>query len=158
MSEEDFESQDTPIGPLDQTNPVPFALILDDQYRRQNISNTAYKYRTTYDDERNPLETVIEVEEPNLAAIFAHALSPQLNLMDFNPQMALAKKLENDTLFQIMELKYKRSKHWMNLAVAQVAMSQTIDGMSTEGTFGLWLTKMTGSIREIITGVRSHKE
>ena len=150
--------KDAPVGPLDNTNPVPFGLLLDDQYRRQNISSATYTYCTTYDGEGHPQDTEIKVENPDLAAIFAHALSPQLNLMDFNPNMAQAKKLENDTLFQIMDLKYRRTPHWSNLAVAQVALNQTIDGMSTEGTFPLWLTKMAGSIREVITGVKETKK
>jgi len=152
------EDYAAPVGPLDQTNPVPFGLLLDDQHRRQNISSSTYKYRTSYDEDGNPKDTEVEVENPDLAAIFAHALSPQLNLMDFNVNMAQAKKLENDTLFQIMELKYRRTKHWPNLAVAQVALNQTIDGMSTEGTFPIWLTKMAGSIREVITGVKETKK
>lgn len=152
------EDYDAPVGPLDQTHPVPFGLLLDDQHRRSNISSSTYKYLTTYNEDGTPKETVVEVENPDLAAIFAHALSPQLNLMDFNPNMAQAKKLENDTLFQIMDLKYRRTTHWPNLAVAQVALNQTIDGMSTEGTFPLWLTKMAGSIREVITGVKETKK
>jgi len=152
------EDYDAPVGPLDQTNPVPFSLLLDDQHRRHTISSSTYKYRTVYDEVGKPRDTEIEVENPDLAAIFAHALSPQMNLMDFNPNMAQAKKLENDTLFEIMHLKYRRTDHWPNLAVAQVALNQTIDGMSTEGTFAVWLTKMAGSIREVITGVKETKK
>lgn len=159
MSEEYPDQGDAALGPLDQTNPVPFALLLDDNYRRQNISSSAYEYVQEHDPQTGvPQKTTIKVSEPDLAAIYSHALSPQNNLMDYTPPIALAKKLENDILFQMLQLKYRRTKHHSNLAVAQVAMNQTIDGMSTEGTFSVWLTRMTGSIREVITGIRRTEE
>ena len=141
-------------GPLDSVSPVPFGLLIDDQYRRQNITNLAYTYKTTYDEDEKPQELTIEIAEPIAAALYAHALSTQNGLLNLTPDMARAKKMEMDMLFMTHGLKYRRSKHRGPLAVAQSAFNNTIDGMSTNGTFNNWLAKMGGSIREVITGVR----
>ena len=153
----DEEEQDTMPevdGPLDAVSKVEFGLLLDDQHRRQSITNLAYRYKTTYDEEGKPEELTIEVAEPAAAALYAHALSTQVNLLDLDYNMARAAMMEMDIIFMTAGLKYRRTKHRIPLSIAQSAFNNTINGMSTNGTFSLWLAKMSGSIRELITGVR----
>lgn len=152
--EDDFEQPQDIDGPLDQVNPVQFGLLLDDQYRRQSISSLSYRFKTKYDEEGIPVETVTEIDEPGAAALYAHALSTQIPLLDLDFNMGRAAKMEMDMLFMTAGLKYRRTKHRGPLAVAQSAFNNTINGMSTEGAFSVFLAKMSGAIREIITGTR----
>jgi len=153
MSDEEQYSQDI-ADPLDQVNPVPFGILIDDQFRRQVISNIAYEQKTVRNEEDETEETVTRIAEPGAAALYAHALSPQVALLDLSPNIAQAIRMETDILFYIGGLKYRRTKHRVPLSVAHSAFNNTINGMSTEGKFSVFLTKMSGSIREFITGTR----
>jgi len=158
MSDEEQGSFDDIAGPMDAINPIPFGVLMEDQYRRTIISNIAFKQVTKYDEDESPLETVISLADPAAAALYAHALSPQVALLDLTPQMAQAVKMDTDMLFYIGGMKYRRTKHRVPLSVAFAAFRNTINGMSTQGTFSLFLAKMGGAIREVITGRRSEEK
>jgi len=158
MSDEEQGSFDDIAGPMDAINPIPFGVLMEDQYRRTIISNIAFKQVTKYDEDESPLETVTSLADPAAAALYAHALSPQVALLDLTPQMAQAVKMDTDMLFYIGGMKYRRTKHRVPLSVAFAAFRNTINGMSTQGTFSLFLAKMGGAIREVITGRRSEEK
>jgi len=156
MSEEEQGSFDDIAGPMDAINPIPFGVLMEDQYRRTIISNIAFRQVTKFDEDGvTPLEAVTSLADPAAAALYAHALSPQVALLDLSPQMAQAVKMDTDMLFFIGGMKYRRTKHRVPLSVAFAAFRNTINGMSTQGTFSLFLAKMGGAIREVITGRRS---
>lgn len=158
MIEEEQNSFDDIAGPMDAINPIPFGVLMEDQYRRTIISNIAFKQVTKFDPDNEPLETVTSLSDPAAAALYAHALSPQVALLDLTPQMAQAVKIDTDMLFYIGGMKYRRTKHRVPLSVAHAAFRNTINGMSTQGTFSLFLAKMGGAIREVITGRRSEEK
>jgi len=153
MSDEEQNYSDIQ-DPMDQVNPVPFGILMDDNFRRQVISNIAYEQVTVYNEEKETQETVTRIAEPGAAALYAHALSTQIPLLDLKPNIAQAVRMETDILFYIGGLKYRRTKHRVPLSVAHSAFNNTINGMSTDGKFSVFLTKMSGSIREFITGTR----
>ncbi len=140
-------------GPSDPINQIPYAMLLEDKYRRHVITSLAYEQKTRYED-GEPVETITTIKDPGAAALYAHAYSTQVPLLDLSPKMALANKLENDVLFNCGGLKYRRTKHRLPLSVAHVGYNNTINGMSTEGTFSIFLTKMGGALKEFITGAR----
>jgi len=159
MSEEEQNSFEDIAGPMATINPIPFGVLMEDQYRRSIISNIAFKQVTKLDtDGQTPLEVLTSLSDPAAAALYAHALSPQVALLDLSPQMAQAVKMDTDMLFYIGGMKYRRTKHRVPLTVAHAAFRNTINGMSTEGTFSLFLAKMGGAIREVITGRRSDEK
>lgn len=158
MSEEDNHIMDL-TGPSD-IQQVPYGLLLDDQHRRNVILAPAYEQIIQVDEETGEQRVVgLKTNYPNAASVMAAGLSTQNNLLDLNPYQARAKKLEYDILCLVAGLPHRRNpKIRTALASSQFAFSNTVDGMAEEGTFSLLLTKLTGSIREYITGVRGRKE
>lgn len=156
MSEEEEGYITNLDGPLDSVSPVPFGLLLDDQHRRNIMLAPAYKQLTEEDEDTGEIRiTGLRSEYPNASAIIAAGLSTQNNLLHLTPNQALAKKMEYGVIVQLGGLPYRRKpKIRTALTSAQFAFNNTIDGMSTEGTFSILLTKLSGSIREVITGVR----
>jgi len=153
MSDEEQNYSDIQ-DPMDQVNPVPFGILLDDQFRRQVIANIAYEQKTIRNEKDETEETITRIAEPGAAALYAHALSPQNTLLHLSPTMAQAVKMETDMLFYIGGMPYRRTKHRVPLSVAHSVFNNTVNGMSTNGSFSVFLTKMSGSIREFITGTR----
>ena len=126
-------------GPLDPTSPVPFGLLLDDQHRRNIMLGPAYEQITQEDEETGEIRILgMRTKYPNAAAIISAGLSTQNNLLDLNPNQALAKKLEYDVLVQVGGLPYRRKGEVRTaMRAAQFAFKNTGDGMSQEGTFSI---------------------
>lgn len=142
-------------GPSDNVNTPPFGLLLDDTHRRNVLLAPIYRQIIQQDEDGEPRIVGLKTIYPNAAAVISAGLSTQNNLLDLNPYQAQAKKMEYDVICRAAGLPYRRnSKVRTSLIAAQFSFNNTIDGMSHEGTFSLLLTKLTGSIREFITGVR----
>lgn len=147
------------IGGPGDVNQLPYQLLLDDQHRRNTILSNAYEQIVNYDAQGEPQIRWHKTKYPNVVSVLAAGLSTQNNLLDLTPNQARAKKLEYDILAMVTGLPHKRNSEVRTaIAACQFSFSNTIDGMAEEGTFSLLLTKLTGSIREYITGVRGQKE
>ena len=98
MSDEEGTYRDMG-GPLDQTNPVPFQLILDDNQRRNILITQAYEQIVGKDPETKELRIIGQrAKYESAAALMAIALSTQNNLLDLSPQKVQAKKIEFDMM------------------------------------------------------------
>jgi len=143
-------------GPLDQTNPVPFQLILDDNQRRNILITQAYEQIIGKDPETGELRVIGQrAKYESAAALIGIALSTQNNLLDLSPQKVQAKKIEFDMMVKNIGIVYRRNAEVRTaIRAAQYAYNSTLDGMSEQGTFSLFMKGLTGSIREVISGVR----
>lgn len=158
MSENEDLIQDI-AGPGDALNQIPFGLILDDPHRR-NIGLAPLYTQTTKEDPDTgqTIITGMMQKHRKIIPLVVMGLSPQNNLLDLTENQAIAAKLDYSTKVMIHGLPYRRNGEVRNtLDAVQFAFCNTITGMSEEGTFNMLLTKLTGSIRELITGVRGEK-
>ena len=107
--EEDEGTYSDMGGPLDQTNPVPFQLILDDNQRRNILITQAYEQIIGKDPETGELRVIGQrAKYESAAALIGIALSTQNNLLDLSPQKVQAKKIEFDQMVKNIGIIYRR--------------------------------------------------
>ena len=156
MSDEDERYAPDLTGPLDSAAQIPIAALLDDPQRRSILLGSVWEPIIREDAETGE-EKIIGYRDkhPVVSAIIAAGLTTQNNLLHLSARQAQAKKIEYNVLTWLGGLPYRRNKDIrVALEAANFSFSNTVDGMASEGTFSLLLTKLTGSIKEIITGER----
>lgn len=160
MSEEEEERFSPEFGgPLDQAGLIPIAALLDDPHRRNILLSPTQEYEERENPNSGTTILIPHSLHPEAASIIAAGLSTQHNLLNLSANLVRAKKIEYGIITWLGGIKYRRNTEVAtSLRAAKFSFGLTMDGMAEQGSFSGLLTRLSGSLREFITGTRSDKK